>query len=166
MGGTSLNPDSASSPTPRGVTESAWSNSGAGCDTQEQPLPYQPSTGCVGRMYSDVSADADPATGLTFYDSQAGGWLDGGGTSLATPLTAAFEAVTGIDGSTPQWAYTDSANLNDPTIRLDGNMCNGTLTLLCRRRRIGYDAPTGAGSISGQLVTGAPGIGEPVFDVV
>ena len=161
VGGTSLNADRASSPTPRGVTESAWSGSGADCDTQEQPLPYQPATGCAGRMYSDVSADANPATGLTFYDSQAGGWLDGGGTSLATPLTAAFEAVTGVDGSTPQWAYTDSPNLNDPSTGSTG-MCAGTLTLLCDATT-GYDGPTGAGSISGQVVTGAPGIGEPVF---
>jgi hypothetical protein len=161
VGGTSLNPDRATSPTPRGVTESAWSNSGAGCDTQEQPLAYQPATGCAGRMYSDISADANPATGLTFYDSQAGGWLDGGGTSLATPLTAAFEAVTGVDGSTPQWAYTDSSNLNDPTTGSTGT-CAGTLTLLCDAGTR-YDGPTGAGSISGQVVTGAPGIGEPDF---
>jgi hypothetical protein len=159
VGGTSLTADAADDPTPRGVTESAWSDSGAGCDTQEQPLPYQPADGCDGRMYSDVSADADPDTGLSFYDSQGGGWFDGGGTSLATPLTAAFEAVTSVDGSTPQWAYADSANLNDPVGGSTGG-CAGTIALLCNGV-VGYDGPTGAGSISGQIVAGAPGIGEP-----
>jgi hypothetical protein len=161
VGGTSLEPDTASSVTPRGVFETAWSDSGAGCDTQEPPLPYQPAVGCDGRMYSDISADADPSTGLTFYDSQAGGWLDGGGTSLATPIAAAFEAVTGVDGSTPQWAYNDESNLNDPMTGSTGS-CYGQIAVLCDAG-VGYSGPTGAGSISGQVVDGAPGIGEPSF---
>jgi hypothetical protein len=161
VGGTTLQPDSAGAATPRGVTENAWSDSGSGCDTQEQPLSYQPSVGCSGRIYSDISADADPSTGLSFYDSQAGGWLDGGGTSLSTPLVAAFEAVTGVNGSTSQWAYTDASNLNQPA---DGSTgpCIGELTVLCNATG-GYSGPTGAGSISGQIVTGAPGIGEPAL---
>lgn len=161
VGGTTLTPDSASAPTPRGVTETAWNGSGAGCDTTEQPLPYQPADGCNGRSYADVSADADPSTGLTIYDSAAGGWFDGGGTSLASPLVAAFEAVTGVDGSTPQWAYTDAANLNDPVAGSTG-ACAGQLPVLCNAGP-GYDGPTGAGSISGQIVTGAPGIGLPAY---
>jgi hypothetical protein len=161
VGGTSLQPGSSSSVTPRGINETAWSDSGSGCDTQEQPLPYQPSDGCDGRMYSDISADADPSTGLTFYDSQGGGWLDGGGTSLSTPIAAAFEAITGVDGLTPQWAYTDAGNLNDPTTGSTGS-CAGQIAVLCDAG-VGYSGPTGAGAISGQIVTGAPGIGEPSF---
>lgn len=147
VGGTRLSPDSAAAPTARGVTETAWSSSASGCDLQEQPLPYQPADGCAGRMYADVSADADPATGLTLYDSAAGGWFDGGGTSLATPLVAAFEAVTGVDGNTPQWAYSDAVNLNAPIPAASAGSA--------------YAGPTGAGSISGQIVPGAPGIGLP-----
>ncbi len=101
------------------------------------------------------------STGLTVYDSPAGGWFDGGGTSLAAPLVAAFEAVAGVDGTTPQWAYTDAAELNDPTTGSTGS-CAGEPTILCDAGR-GYDGPTGAGSISGQIVTGAPGIGLPAF---
>lgn len=160
VGGTSLMPDEAA-PTPRGVTETAWSQSGSGCDTQEQPLAFQPPTGCDGRVYSDISADAAPATGLSFYDSQGGGWLDGGGTSLATPIAAAFEALTGVDGSTPQWAYADAANLN-PTAQSSTGACPGQLPILCDAGD-GYSGPTGVGSISGQIVTGAPGIGEPAL---
>jgi hypothetical protein len=159
VGGTSLQADGLRTPTLRGVTESAWGGSGSGCDTDEPALPYQPADGCAGRMYADVSADADPDTGLSFYDSQAGGWMIGGGTSLATPLTAAFEAVTGVDGSSPQWAYLDSANLNDPSAGSSGS-CASLLQLLCRAQ-VGYDGPTGAGSISGQIVAGAPGIAPP-----
>lgn len=159
VGGTTLAPSSSTSPTTRGVTETAWDGSAAGCDTQEQPLPYQPGDGCSGRMYADVSADGDPATGLTVYDAPAGGWFEGGGTSLAAPLVAAFEAITGVDGSSPQWAYTDAAELNDPSTGTTGS-CAGQLTLLCSAGQ-GYDGPTGAGSISGQIVTGAPGIGLP-----
>jgi hypothetical protein len=159
VGGTTLEPASASAPTPRGVTETAWDGSSAGCDTQEQPLPYQPADGCSGRSYADVSADANPSTGLTVYDSPAGGWLDGGGTSLASPLVAAFQAITGVDGSTPQWAYADAANLNDPSSGSTG-ACSGQLALLCNAAS-GYDGPTGAGSISGQIVQGAPGVGLP-----
>jgi len=161
VGGTTLVPNSSSAPTPRGVTETAWKGSAAGCDEQEQPPAYQPAAGCSGRMYADVSADGDPATGLTVYDSADGGWLDGGGTSLAAPLVAAFEAVTGVAGSSPQWAYADAAQLNDPTAGSTGS-CSGELILLCDAGQ-GYDGPTGAGSISGQIVTGAPGIGLPAM---
>jgi subtilase family serine protease len=162
VGGTTLNPASTSSPNARGVNETAWHGSSAGCDTQEAPLPYQPADGCSGRSYADVSADADPSTGLTVYDSPAGGWFDGGGTSLAAPLVAAFQAITGVNGTTPQWAYADSANLNDPSTGNTGS-CGGEISVLCNAAQ-GYDGPTGAGSISGAITTGAPGIGLPSFD--
>jgi hypothetical protein len=161
VGGTTLNPASSSSANARGIDETAWNGSSAGCDTQEQALTYQPADGCSGRSYADVSADADPSTGLTVYDSPAGGWFDGGGTSLAAPLVAAFQAITGVNGSTPQWAYADAANLNDPSTGSTGS-CAGQLAELCNAAQ-GYDGPTGAGSISGQIATGAPGVGLPSF---
>jgi hypothetical protein len=74
---------------------------------------------------------------------------------------AAFQAITGVNGSTPQWAYADAANLNDPNSGSTG-FCSGQLSVLCNAAQ-GYDGPTGAGSISGQLATGAPGIGLPSF---
>jgi hypothetical protein len=161
VGGTTLKPASTSSPNARGINEVAWNGSSAGCDTQEAPLPYQPASDCSGRSYADISADADPSSGLTVYDSPAGGWFDGGGTSLASPLVAAFQAITGVNGSTPQWAYTDAANLNDPSAGITG-ACSGELAMLCNAVP-GYDGPTGAGSISGAITTGAPGIGLPSF---
>jgi len=162
-GGTTLNAATSAAPSPRGFTESAWSLSGgwgggSGCDVSEAKPTYQTDTGCTGRSYADVSADANPSTGLTVYDSGDGGWMLAGGTSLATPLIAAFDAVTGA-GSTPQWAYADSALLNDPTTGSNGS-CAASIAYICNVG-VGYDGPTGAGSISGDVAPGAPGIGAP-----
>ena len=62
------------------------------------------------------------------------GWFDGGGTSLAAPLVAAFQAITGVDGSTPQWAYADAANLNDPSTGSTG-ACSGQLSVLATQAK-------------------------------
>ena len=164
-GGTTLAPASGGQ-SARGFGESAWSLSGrwgasSGCDVHEDPLGYQPALSCAGRAYADLSADADPDTGLMIYDSEIGGWWQFGGTSLATPLIAAFEAITGVDGTTPQWAYSDSALLNDPTTGSSGD-CPSNILYICNAGP-GYDGPTGIGSISGAVVTGAPGIGGPSF---
>ena len=141
----------------RGFTETAWSDGGSGCATAVAKPAWQGATGCSGRAYADVSADADPNTGLAVYDSAAGGWILTGGTSLASPLIAAFEAVAGVAGQTPQWAYADSAQLNDLTSGSNGS-CPPRQLDLCTAG-IGYDGPTGVGSISGQLTAGGPGIG-------
>ncbi len=167
-GGTSLAAASGGQ-SARGYAESAWAltSSGwgadSGCETALPKPAYQTDTGCTGRAYSDVSADADPSTGLNVYDSGNGGWLLMGGTSLSTPVIAAYEAVTGITASdaTPQWAYTDSALLNDPVSGSVGT-CPQSLAYLCAAG-VGYDGPTGMGSISGAVAPGAPGIGGPTF---
>jgi hypothetical protein len=164
-GGTSLTPASGGSDA-RGFGESAWSLSGgwgasSGCDVNEPRPSYQPASGCTGRAYADLSADADPYTGLMIYDSEIGGWWQYGGTSLATPLIAAYEAITGVNGTTPQWAYTDSALLNDPTAGSSGS-CPSNILYICDAGP-GYDGPTGIGSISGAVVAGAPGIGGPSY---
>ncbi|MGO9752637.1 MAG: hypothetical protein ACLP8S_25185 [Solirubrobacteraceae bacterium] len=157
-GGTSLHPSSGP-PSPRGFTETVWSSTSSGCDTAIAKPSYQDGIACAGRAYADVSADADPSTGLAVYDSGAGGWLLAGGTSLSAPLIAAFEAVTGVDGTSPAWAYADSALLNDPVSGSNGR-CAASISEICTGR-VGYDGPTGAGSISGALAAGAPGIGGP-----
>ena len=91
------------------------------------------------------------------FDSQDGGWIEVGGSSLSAPLAAAYEAVTGVNGTTPQWAYTDEPLLNG----VDGGS-NGScgLALICNAGT-GWNGPGGAGSISGDVVHGAPGIGGP-----
>jgi hypothetical protein len=109
-----------------------------------------------------VSADADPTSGLNIYEASEGGWAVAGGTSLATPIVAAFDAVTGINAQTPQWAYADAAALNDPTRVSNGTCASNLQALLCTAGQ-GFDGPTGAGSVSGSVVAGAPGIAAPMF---
>jgi PKD repeat protein len=168
-GGTSLAP--ATSSTARGFSESAWSvtqtsdgpeGGGSGCDTEESRPSYQAHTtptGCNGRAYADLSADADPNTGLDVVVN--GNWGVVGGTSLATPLIAAYYAITGVDATTasPSWAYSDSGLLNDITSGSNGT-CSTSITYICTAET-GYDGPTGVGSISGDVIAGAPGIGGP-----
>ncbi len=154
----------------RGFAESAWEKAGSGCNPAITIPSYQAGTGaCMGRSAADVSAVAGGAD-LDVYDSTpfrgSSGWIVVGGTSLATPLTAAFEALTGIDSAnSPSWTYLHADLLNDITSGNNdtasgdlGGACAGGIVYICAARP-GYDGPTGNGSINGDVVTGAPGIG-------
>ncbi len=154
-GGTTLTP--ASTAGARGFNEGAWSGGGSGCDVNFGQPSYQPDAGCAGRAYADLSADANPSTGLNVYNNGTWGLI--GGTSLSTPLIAAYYAITGAPASTPQWAYDDSAQLNDIVTGSTGS-CVAGISYVCNAG-VGYDGPTGVGSISGAAATGAPGIGGP-----
>jgi subtilase family serine protease len=157
-GGTSLT--AASDPTSvRGWSEAAWSGAGSGCNLSIAKPVWQTDSGCSGRSYADVSADADPATAIQIYDGAAGGWLVVGGTSLASPLIAAYYAITGANAASPSWAYVNRSLLNDPFSGSNGS-CAALIAYVCNAG-VGYDGPTGAGSISGAVITGAPGIGGP-----
>jgi hypothetical protein len=168
VGGTSLSPAHDA----RGFGESVWNSdggaTGSGCDTSQSVSSYQTgvTTECHGRAYNDVSADADPNSGLDIYDSQPGTQGCGtsshlclvGGTSLATPLTAAYEAVTSIAPTpSPAWAYSDAALLNDIVSGSDGTCPSGAF-LICNAGT-GWDGPTGNGSVNGDVATGGPGVG-------
>ncbi|WP_435177512.1 kelch repeat-containing protein [Actinacidiphila sp. bgisy145] len=149
VGGTTLTRDGS---TARGWTESAWSSGGSGCSGVEPKPAYQQTldTGCANRAIGDISADADPATGLGIYNSSAvGGWEQVGGTSLSSPLVAAMYALAGTPtpGTYPvTYPYddTDKADLTDVTAGSDGT-CG---TQLCTARA-GWDGPTGLGSPAG-----------------
>jgi hypothetical protein len=158
VGGTSL-ALSGGAPTARGFGESAWAGAGSGCNTHSGVVKpsWQTDTACPGRSYADVSAVADPNTGLIAYSSSVGGWFLVGGTSLSSPLVAAYMAVTGISDTTGKWAYDNSALLNDPVSGSNGSC---SISYICNATT-GYDGPTGIGSISGALVSGAPGVAAP-----
>jgi hypothetical protein len=175
VGGTSLTPAQG----PRGFGESAWSGAGSGCnlDTTAPKQAWQASIPCAGRAYSDISADADVKTGISVYDSsplgtntKPVGWSLAGGTSAAAPMVAAYYALIGSSqGSgvnatlqSSEWPYDNASRLNDPATGSNGSC--PALSFLCNGLR-GYDGPTGAGSISGAAVEGAPGIGGPPFPV-
>ena len=77
-------------------TETAWSGGGGG-PSETFPLPtYQ--QGVVAANYGpltvrtapDIAAVANPGTGVSVYEPELyGGWVQVGGTSVATPITAA-----------------------------------------------------------------------------
>jgi protocatechuate 3,4-dioxygenase beta subunit/glutamine cyclotransferase len=86
--------------------ESVWSGGGGG-PSEVFPIPsYQqgviasnyPSPGennpLIVRTSPDVSAVANPGTGVSVYEPELyGGWVQVGGTSVATPITAATIAI-------------------------------------------------------------------------
>ena len=66
VGGTSL----SRAPGARGWAETAWSGAGSGCSTRNSRPSWQTTaTHCAGRAIADVSAVADPNTGVAVYDS-------------------------------------------------------------------------------------------------
>ena len=146
VGGTSLN--QLTNTGSRDATETAWSGAGSGCSAYEPKPGYQSDSGCPRRTVTDVSAVADPNTGVWVYDSYAssGSWGVFGGTSVASPIVASFYALAGSPGTTPAAdPYGDPAGLNDITSGSNGG-CGGTY--LCTAGA-GYDGPTGLGTPNG-----------------
>jgi subtilase family serine protease len=148
VGGTSLTRSSGG----RGWTETAWSGAGSGCSTLNAALTGAASfnTGCAMRAVADVSAVANPSTGVAVYDSTAfqglSGWLVFGGTSVAAPIIAAVYGLAGneanIDNNFP---YTHASSLFDVTSGSNGS-CSPSQ--LCTARS-GWDGPTGLGTPNG-----------------
>ena len=80
VGGTHLTTSTNS----RGWTETAWTDAGSGCSAFDAKPSWQTvTTGCTRRAEADVSAVADPATGVAVYQTfGASGWVVYGGTSV------------------------------------------------------------------------------------
>ncbi|HVU74250.1 MAG TPA: PKD domain-containing protein, partial [Mycobacteriales bacterium] len=144
VGGTSLTQSSGA------WSESAWSGAGSGCSAYESKPTWQTDTGCARRTVADVSAVADPNTGVAVYDSygSSGGanWFVYGGTSVAAPLVAGVWALTGalapttVSGGVP---YLNPSGWKDVTSGTNSSNC--TAGYLCKAVA-GYDGPTGLGS--------------------
>jgi subtilase family serine protease len=148
VGGTSLNKASNS----RGWSETAWSGAGSGCSTLNTALTGASTfgTGCTKRAEADVSAVADPATGVAVYDSTpyqgSKGWQVYGGTSVASPIAASVFALAGNTASIDNdYPYAHSASLFDVTSGSNGS-CSPSQ--LCKAR-VGWDGPTGLGTPDG-----------------
>ena len=143
VGGTHLVRDAASA---RGWTETAWSGAGSGCSAFVAKPIWQRDTGCAMRTVADVSAVADPATGVAVYETfrHGGGWQVYGGTSVASPIIGAVFAL-GSAGNAPSTPYAHTSSLNDVTSGSNGS-CGGTY--LCTAGA-GYDGPTGLGTPNG-----------------
>jgi subtilase family serine protease len=141
-----------------GFTESAWSGAGSGCSAYEAKPSWQHDAGCARRTVADVSAVADPNTGVAVYDSNCNafqqligqcfkGWGTVGGTSASSPIIAGVYALAGnaaslTYGSAP---YANTGALHDVTSGSNGS-CGGSY--LCTSGP-GYDGPTGNGTPNG-----------------
>lgn len=179
VGGTNLQQDSS---VPRGWTESTWGglladSTGSGCSASETKPSWQTDTGCANRADNDVSAVADPATGVAAYDSylnaRSAGWQVFGGTSVATPIIASTYALAGAPqtGTNPaSYPYLHNSGLNDITDGSD-SLLGCSPSYLCTAGP-GYDGPTGLGTpdgvsafepVSAGTVTGTvTGAGNPL----
>ena len=151
VGGTSL----ATSSSTRGWAETAWSfaNNGAtgsGCSAFIAKPSYQSDPDCSQRMESDVSAVADPATGVATYDQ---GWEVVGGTSASSPVVASAFVLLGLEKSGLDFPYKNpsaffdiTSGTNDPQ---GGTSCNNDYECVAG---VGYDGPTGWGTPNGSAL--------------
>lgn len=151
VGGTSL----VKSGTTRGWTETVWSGSGSGCSAYDAQPSWQSSVAnitsvCAKRAIADVSAIADPNTGVSVYDSFSyqgqSGWLVFGGTSVSSPIISSVYALAGNAKSVTyaSYPYTHTVSLNDVLSGSNGS-CG---TVLCNATS-GWDGPTGLGTPNG-----------------
>jgi hypothetical protein len=150
VGGTSLFPPGI------GWTQSVWSGSGSLCSQYITQPSWQTNLGpaytsvCGKRIDNDVSAVADPNTGVAVYDTVGGvcsAWCVFGGTSASAPIIGAVYALAGNGAAITygSFPYGHSASLTDVTSGSNGS-CGGTY--LCAARS-GFDGPTGGGTPNG-----------------
>ena len=127
--------------------ETAWASGGGGCSQYETATQAQQSVSSsicgTKRGTPDVSLDADPASGVSVYDTTLyqgqSGWWQVGGTSAAAPMWAARAADAGaiVDAA---YVYANPALIpfRDITSGSNGYQAGA-----------GYDLATGLGSWDG-----------------
>jgi subtilase family serine protease len=132
---------------------------GSGCSSMVPKPAWQKGSsvaGCTKRNESDISADADPYTGVVVA---LGGKLytGDGGTSASSPMIAAMYALAGnTSTATPAtlWGKGGTSAFNDITKGTNSNKAAGTfvcpakIKYICTARP-GYDGPTGWGTPKG-----------------
>jgi subtilase family serine protease len=114
------------------TSETGWSGGGGGCSQYGQ-------VNCGGRRATpDVSLDADPASGVSVYDTTRyqgqQGWFTVGGTSASAPMWAARSAVAGAVVNSA-YVYGNSITYRDITSGNNGAPC-----------LVGFDLCSGRGS--------------------
>jgi subtilase family serine protease len=134
----------------RGWTETVWSGAGSGCSAYITKPSWQTDAGCSRRTVADVSAIADPNTGVAVYDTfriRGGGWLVFGGTSVSAPIIGGVYAPAGNGSSITygSFSYSHTGSLFDVTSGSNGS-CGGSY--LCTGV-VGFDGPTGNGTPNG-----------------
>jgi subtilase family serine protease len=142
VGGTTLHFDSSGNFS----SETGWSGSGGGCSVYETANSAQSGFGeygqvnCGGkRATPDISLDADPASGVSVYDTVRyqgqSGWFTVGGTSASSPMWAARSADSSAAVVNAAYVYGNNITYRDIT-----SGSNGATPL------VGYDLVTGRGS--------------------
>ena len=113
-------------PTKTGAKATAWFDGGSGCETDFRAATGQPAAvtaACGGhRAAADVSADADPNTGVAVYDTYAPStgqpvdWTIVGGTSASAPYIGGLFARAGhLSRSTARTRSTPRPPPTSPT---------------------------------------------------
>jgi subtilase family serine protease len=146
VGGTTLTAAS----TARGWSETAWSGAGSGCSAVYSKPSWQHDTGCSRRTLADVSAVADPNTGVAAFaptSETSAAWMVFGGTSVAAPLIGGVYAVNGGAVSFGSDPYAHTSALFDVT---SGSTGSCSPSYLCTAK-VGYDGPTGLGTPNGTV---------------
>ena len=153
VGGTTLSTATGSS---RGWSETAWSGDGSGCSSFEAQPTWQSKVSairsvCSQRAIADVSAVADPETGVAVYDSYGlPGWTVFGGTSVSAQIIAAVYALADgrIGAGNAAGLYrAGSSDFFDVTSGNDGSCASDLCTAQAgwhRTHRLGTPDGTGA----------------------
>jgi len=161
VGGTSVSVSGST------VSETAWSGTGSGCSANfgnpGWEHPPQISGECQTRNVADISADADPLSGVAIYDSSltvtsnfghftyfgpnpniSGGWAIFGGTSISAPIITGMYALSG-DTAKNQGAQSLYASPSSAFLQITSGS-NGECSpkYLCTAMP-GYNGPTGLG---------------------
>lgn len=150
VGGTRL---TRSTTAARGWTETAWTGAGSTCSRRLAEPSFQvgtvPTAACTRRAASDISAVADPNSGVAVFNRNDGGFVVVGGTSASSPFLAGVFARYGISGAAhnASFAYSHKAAFFDIT---SGR--NGSCTSALCRAAAGWDGPTGLGTPNGAVL--------------
>jgi Bacterial Ig-like domain (group 3)/Bacterial Ig domain len=137
------------------TSETGWSSGGGGCSLYANATSAQANfagysqVNCNGkRATPDVSLDADPASGVSVYDSTSyngsSGWFTVGGTSASSPMWAARSAVAGVVVNSA-YVYGNAITYRDITSGNNGAPCLA-----------GFDLCTGRGSWTGSSSGSGP----------
>ena len=146
VGGTSLRAGGGT----RGWTETVWNGAGSGCGLGHAKPTWQNGVtdACGGRMEADVSANADPNTGVAVYgpvNRSTSSWGVWGGTSESSPFVAALFARRNGSINAASSIYAHRTSLNDVTSGSNGSCA---VAYYCTGE-VGYDGPTGLGTPNG-----------------
>ncbi|QKE82997.1 S8 family serine peptidase [Arthrobacter sp. NEB 688] len=149
VGGTSLRRSTSA----RGWNERVWDFAGSACSAWFAKPAAQKDRNCAMRTVSDISAVADPQTGVAVYDTWENpfgpDWVVLGGTSASAPLVAGMVGAARAGRTLRTNAlYGRTAFVNDVVGGTNG-FCGGDY--LCKGV-VGYDAPSGIGTPRGLRV--------------